>query len=252
MRHSDYEPGSSLEGRRVLVAGASAGIGRATAVLAAAQGALVACMGRRRDAVDEVAKEIDGVPIVADLTDEAQVTQAVSDAIDGLGGLDGLVNSAGTVREGGLASTRVSDWRTMFETNVLGLLLITQTALPALKAAAPADIVNISSMGGRRVHKVESGVYSGTKFAVHAISEAMRRELFEDRIRVAVIAPGSVNTRFGSDLADEEQMARATERRAAMGLASEDVARQVVNAMAQPPDVTLQEIAMTSMRQLPG
>lgn len=242
----------ALEGRRVLVTGASAGIGRSVAQLVAEQGARVACLGRREDALHEVASSVSGVAVVADIRSPDAVEAAVAASERHLGGLDALVNCAGVYRPGGIQATSVEDWRLMFESNVIGLLLVTQAAVPRLRSSGHADIVNISSMGGRRVARVESGVYSGTKFAVHAISESMRRELFEFGIRVAVIAPGAVQTTFGSDTNDPEQLERIMRRRAETGLEPEDVARQVVRVLAEPPGVTVHEIAMTSTRQPPG
>jgi NADP-dependent 3-hydroxy acid dehydrogenase YdfG len=244
-------PGA-LAGRRVLVTGASAGIGRAVAVACAAEGAHLACLARGRAALEEVAGEVGGLPVVADVRERSAVEGAVSAAVDGLGGLDAVVNSAGVYRPGGVEHTDLDGWREMFDSNVLGTLVVTKAALPALERSPSADVVNLSSLGGRRVARVESGVYSGTKFAVQAISESMRREFFDKGIRVAVVAPGAVRSGFGLDSDDDEQVARIAQRRSRIGLEPAAVARQVVRILAEPRDVTVYEIMLASTRQPPG
>lgn len=233
----------ALAGRRILITGAASGIGRATAEACGEAGALVACLGRRRNTLEPLAGSVGGVAVVADIRDPAQVGRAVAVASDALGGLDGLVNSAGTARLGSLQSTEAEDWRVMFETNVIGLLVVTKAALPHLQqVAGVTDVVNVSSMSGRRVRGVDFGIYGGTKFAVHAVSESLRREVHGTGVRVTVVAPGAVDTAFGG----------ATPGSGRVALHPDDVARQIVWAMSQPEDVVIHEIAMTSVRQPPA
>lgn len=243
--------GRSLEGRRVLITGGSSGIGAAVAMQSCAAGARVACLGRRSTALAAVAERTGAVVVAADIRQPAAVDAAIEKVHDDLGGIDALINSAGDYRPGPIAETTLDDWSSMFDVNVLGLLTVVQAALPALRASTLADIVNVSSMGGRRVAGVDSGVYSATKFAVHAISDALRRELFDDGIRVSVVAPGAVDTDFGLHTAEPAQRARIQERRRTFGLDAEDVARHVLAVLEQPPGVTVHEIALTSTRQPP-
>lgn len=231
----------ALQGRRVLVTGASSGIGRAVVEACASAGAHVGCLGRRQVPLEQIAAAVGGTAATADVRDAEQVARAVAAVRDGLGGLDAVVNSAGVIRPGSLRSTDADDWRLMFDTNVIGLLSVTQAALPDLLGAPLADVVNLSSMGGRRVRSVGFGIYSATKFAVHAVSESLRRELHGTGIRVTVLAPGAVDTSFTGAPAASERV----------GLDPADVARQVVWVLSQPPDVHLHEIAMTSSRQPP-
>ena len=241
-----------LAGRRVVVTGGSAGIGRATAELAVAAGAQVACMARDPARLEEVAGEIGALAVPADVLDQAGVARALEQVADAFGGIDGLVNSAGDYRPGPVGESTLDDWRHMFEVNVLGLLNVTKEAMPHLKAQERSDIVNVSSMGGRRVGRIEATIYSGTKFAVHALSEGLRRELFDEGVRVSVIAPGAVATQFGLAEAPPEEVERILDRRARIGLGAEHVADQVIHVLSQPAEVTIQEIALTSTSQPPG
>jgi NADP-dependent 3-hydroxy acid dehydrogenase YdfG len=187
----------SLEGRRVLVTGASSGIGAAVARAAADAGARVALLARRQEVLAELAAELDGVALVADVTDLAAVTEAVDRAAEELGGLDAVVTAAGLVRPGGIRDADPEDWRVMLEVNVLGTLHAVRAALPHLEAADHADVVTLSSMTGRRLATAELGVYAASKAGVHALSEGLRQEL---RVRRRPIrgdggrGPGLVDT----------------------------------------------------------
>jgi NADP-dependent 3-hydroxy acid dehydrogenase YdfG len=240
-----------LDGRRILVTGASSGIGRAVAVAAAAEGARLALVARRAEALDELAGSVDAEAVVvpADVADRAQATAAVADAAERLGGLDAVVNSAGIVVTGGVRDTDPAEWQRMFDVNVVGLLAVTHAAIPHLVAAEVGDIVNVSSMSGRRRASVALGVYSGTKHAVHVVSDSLREELREDGVRVTIVSPGFVDTPIFDDVADPEVRASYQRAVAEQGLAPEVVAAQVVHALAQPAGVDLLEIALLSTEQ---
>lgn len=234
----------SLDGRRLLVTGASSGIGEATARVAAREGARVALLARSADRLAELAGELGAVAVPADVTDEAAIRAAVDDAAAGLEGLDAIVNSAGLVRPSSYADGDPQHWRRMLEVNVLGLLLATQAAIPHLRAAGGGSIVNVSSMSGRRVASSALSVYSGTKFAVHAISEGMRKELHSDGIRVTIVAPGFVDTPIFDEVEDAQTRERYQQAVAERGLSPEQVGEQIVHAIAAPPEVTVYELAL--------
>ncbi len=238
---------SKLVDRRILVTGASSGIGEATARVCAAAGAQVACLARRAERVSALASAIGGVAVAADLRDEAAARSGVEQAAVELGGLDALVNNAGVLRRAAISDGAIADFRLMFDVNVIGLLTATQAALPHLRAAGHADVVNVSSLSGRRVPSGDGGVYSATKFAVHALSEALRREVRADGVRVTVLAPGFVRTPFGEDAGDDDP--HFHERKRALGLDPEAVAAAIANALAQPPEVHMREIALASSAQ---
>lgn len=240
-----------LDGRRILVTGASSGIGATVARAVVGAGGRVALVARRRDLLDELAAQLGDAAITApaDITSAEEVSGAVDGAVEQLGGLDGVVNAAGVVRPGGVLEVEPADWRAMFEVNVIGLLDVTRAALPALRAAGAADIVNISSMSGRRRASVEMGLYSASKFAVHVVSDSLREELAPHGIRVTVVSPGYVRTPIFDTTPDLEARERYRETLAAKGLEPEVVADQVVHALSQPPGVDLVEIALMSTAQ---
>ena len=239
----------SLGGRRILVTGATSGIGRATAEAVVSAGGRVALMARSVDGVAELAERLEGAAVPGDVTEPASTQRSVDLAVAELGGLDAVVCSAGVVRPGGIDATSPDDWRAMFEVNVLGVLHTVNAALPHLRAAESADIINLSSMSGRRRASVAMGLYAASKFAVHVISDNLREELAPDGVRVTIVSPGYVRTPIFDGVSDEQQRAHYQEELAAKGLDPEAVAAQVVHALSQPPGVDLLEIAMLSTDQ---
>jgi NADP-dependent 3-hydroxy acid dehydrogenase YdfG len=245
--------GAPLAGRRVLVTGASSGIGRATAEALLAEGAAVAALARRADRLAELAEGHGAVPVVGDLTVEGAAATLVAEATAALGGLDALVNSAGIARPGLVADADPADWRAMVEVNVLGLLAVTQAAIPHLLACdGGASIVNISSMSGRRVPTAAGATYAATKFAVHAISEGLRQELQHLGVRVTTVAPGFVDTPIFSDQLDREVGRRFHDLATGVGISPADVAAAIVHVLSAPDSVTTVEIAMVPTAQDDG
>jgi len=240
--------GGPLHGRRLLVTGASSGIGRATVLAARAAGARLALLARSQEALAALAAEVDGISTPADVTDPDAASRAVAATAEGLGGLDGVVNAAGVARPGPIATTSPSDWQLMFDVNVRGLLHVTQAALPYLVAADRADVVNVSSMSGRRVGSPDMAVYAASKAAVHTVSEGLRREVAADRVRVSVIAPGFVRTGLFDDQ-DSEAARRLGRKGQAIGLDPGRVADRIVEVLAAPADLVHVEVAMLSVDQ---
>lgn len=237
-----------LAGRRVLVTGASSGIGRATAQALHAAGARVALVARRRERLVTLARELEAVAVPVDVTDVAAVSRAVTDAATALDGLDGVVNAAGIVRPAPFSVADPADWRAMFDVNVLGLLQVTQAALPHLREAGHGDVVNVSSMSGRRVGSSELAVYAASKAAVHMASEGLRKELAAESIRVSVVAPGFVATPIFEDV--EGEVARRLDDKAQqVGLPVTAVADAIVGILAAPAEMVHVEVALLSTRQ---
>lgn len=240
-----------LGGRRILVTGGSSGIGAAASRAIVGSGGAVALLARRRGPLEDLADDLgeQAVVVPGDVTDKAAVRSAVATAADRLGGLDGLVNAAGVVRPSLVGDADPEDWQVTFDVNVVGLLTVTQAVLDHLRGETPADVVNVSSMSGRRRSSVDMTVYSASKFAVHVISGGLREELADDGIRVTLVSPGYVRTPIFDDVADRNAAARHRDNLMATGLDPDVVGDQVAWVLAQPPGVSLVEIATTSARQ---
>lgn len=237
-----------LQHRRILVTGASSGIGAAIARSLAAEGAQVALLARRVPDVHALADRIGAIAIPADVTDPEATRVAVDRAAQQLGGLDGLVNAAGVLRAGLVQAADPADWRLLFDVNVLGVLHATHAAIGHLRRSGRGDVINLSSMSGRRLASAEMGVYAASKAAVHMLSEGLRRELAPDRVRVTIVAPGLVDTPL-FDGADDAYSANLGVRADEVGLSPEDVARTVADLIAAPPHVAHVEVAMLSVDQ---
>jgi NADP-dependent 3-hydroxy acid dehydrogenase YdfG len=202
-----------LTGTVAIITGASSGIGRATALELARQGASVALVARRADRLTELVAEIEetggtAVAVPTDISDRAQAEAAIAATIEHFGRLDILVNNAGLMILALAADAEVDDWDRMISTNQQGLLYVTKAALPHLLASARedlrrvADIVNISSVAGRSTFPTASA-YSLTKHGVNGFSEALRQELAESHVRVGVLEPGKVDTELDSHNSDD-------------------------------------------------
>ncbi|WP_421844318.1 SDR family oxidoreductase [Mycobacterium sp.] len=235
--------GDALRGKKVLVTGASGGIGRAAAQLLAENGARVAALARRARRLIELAPHgIEAIP--ADVTDVGAVPAAVAQAAAALDGLDAVVNAAGVMRSGLIATGSAADWQHMFDVNVIGLLAVTQAAIPSLRNSDCGHIVNVSSMSDQRILSPQSAVYGATKHAVRAISSGLRLELREHRIRVTVISPSYVRD---TELFDAEPDAAESRARVEQfGVDLHAVAKAIGHVLAQPADVQIEQINLTS------
>jgi NADP-dependent 3-hydroxy acid dehydrogenase YdfG len=247
-----------LEGTVALVTGASSGIGEATALVLAEEGAAVALVARRRDRLEALAERIGGagtaLVIEADVTDPAQAQGAVTAAVAGLGRLDTLVNNAGVMLLGPIVDAPLEEWQRMVNLNLLGLLYCTHAALPHLLAAAEreprsvADVVNVSSVAGR-VARLNSGVYNATKHGVGAFSESLRQEVTTRHVRVTIIEPGATATELAFHNRPEilEGMAQTFSGTEIMH--AEDIAESIRYAVTQPRRVAVNEILVRPTEQ---
>jgi NADP-dependent 3-hydroxy acid dehydrogenase YdfG len=182
--------------KAVLITGCSTGIGRATAERLARTGRPVYATARRLESVEDLKER--GCKVMAlDVTDEQSMRSAVEQVEQAEGAVGALVNNAGYSQSGAIESVRIDDVRKQFETNVFGLLRMCQLVLPGMRRQHHGRIVNLSSMGGKLVFP-GGGAYHATKFAVEAISDAMRFEVRGFGVRVVLIEPGLIKTEFGT------------------------------------------------------
>jgi len=235
-----------------LVTGASSGIGEATAIALAAQGASVALAARRKDRLDALAASIrdaggTAVVLEADVTDQQQAADTIERVVAEFGRLDTLVNNAGVMLLGPAVGAPLSEWQRMVELNVLGLLYCAHAALPHLLQAAQtsprgvADMVNISSVAGR-VARNGSGVYNATKHGVGAFSEALRQEVTRRHVRVSLVEPGAVETELASHNREEVQEGMRQRFANMERMKAEDIADAVTYIVTRPRHVAVNEM----------
>ncbi|MEU6664845.1 SDR family NAD(P)-dependent oxidoreductase [Streptomyces sp. NPDC046727] len=248
-----------LEGTVALVTGASSGIGHATALELAREGADVALVGRREDRLTDLAGEITAaggkaLVVPADITDSQAAAEAVERTVEGLGRLDILVNNAGLMLLGPASGADLNDWRRMIDINLTGLMYTTHAAVPHLvKAAAEeprqvADIVNVSSLNGRNAYAMMA-VYTATKFGVTGFSEALRQELAKQHVRVSVIEPGSVDTELRTHNPAAVQQYIASSLGDIERLQSRDIADTVGYIVTRPRHVAVAELLVRPAEQ---
>ena len=184
----------------ILITGATAGIGRASAILLVSKGHRVFATGRNAAALEELERDNKGITGVhLDVTDAQSVAQAaktVEKALDGAP-LDVLVNNAGYALVGPLEELPDEEWERQYQTNVLGVIRVTRAFLPAMRMRRRGRIINVSSVAGR-VTMPFFAPYNSTKHALESISDSLRHELHPHGVDVVVIEPGAVKTRFGS------------------------------------------------------
>jgi NADP-dependent 3-hydroxy acid dehydrogenase YdfG len=267
---------SPLAGKSAVVTGASSGIGRSIAEQLGAAGAHVTLGGRSRAPMEETARGIEKAGgsarvVTLDVRDLDQMRNLVEDAYESTGRLDVMVNNAGVSYPGKIAEVDPEEWRAMFETNVLALLVGCQAAVRAMRrCGAHGHIVNISSIAALRA---DSGVYGATKHAVNCISATLRAELEGDTIRVVNVMPGAIATNFarnfdpafvagivkaagaeievkkGEKLPDEVLDKLQPLMRQLLG-SPDDVARAVLYAVTQPIDVNVADIVVRPPKQM--
>ena len=250
-----------LDGTTALVTGASSGIGEATALALAQEGAAVAVVARRKDRLDALAGRIESaggraLVLEADVSQESQAREAVEETVRQLGRLDTLVNNAGVMLLGPVEGAPVEEWERMLDVNVNGLLYCTHAALPHLLEAAQggprqvADVVNISSVAGRHARQ-GSGVYNLTKFGVGAFSESLRQEVTQRHVRVSLVEPGAVETELAGHNRPEV-LESIRKRFAAMErLQSEDIAEAIAYVVTRPRRMAVNEILIRPTEQQP-
>jgi NADP-dependent 3-hydroxy acid dehydrogenase YdfG len=240
--------------KRVVVTGASSGIGAATVRLFRERGWDVVGVARRADRLEALAAETGADIFAADLTSQADV-DALRDFLSSTGGVTALVNNAGgAVGTSSIEAGSPDDWRWMYEINVIAVQRVTSALLPLLRAGAVeaggADIVTVTSTAGHIAYEGGGG-YNAAKFAAHALVQVLRLELAGEPIRVIEVAPGMVKTeefslvRFGGDQAKADAVYEGVVN----PLLAEDIAETIVHALELPPYVNLDLVMVKPVAQ---
>lgn len=236
---------SNIEGKVVLITGASSGIGEAAARLIAAKGARVVLGARRIDRLETLVSDIAAAGGSArakalDVTDHSDMQAFVEFAKSAFGKVDVIVNNAGVMPLSPLSALKVDEWNRMLDVNVRGVLHGIAAVLPTMEAQGHGQVINISSIGGLSVSPT-AAVYCATKFAVRAISDGLRQET--DKIRVTVVCPGVVESELADSISDETARdAMRTFRKVALD--PQAIARALAYAIEQPDDVDVSEIVV--------
>lgn len=242
----------NVQGKVVVITGASSGIGAATARLLATQGAKVVLGARRLDRLAALAEAITaGGGEVAyartDVSQRADVAALIELARERYGKLDVLINNAGIGLISALDELRIEDWEAMIDVNIKGVLYGIAAALPVFRQQEFGHFVNVLSTSGLKIVPLQS-VYAGTKNAVRAISEGLRQEA-GDKLRVTIISPGFVHTDFADSMTNPEVKAQIIAARDKMAISPDAIARAIAFAIAQTADVDVGELVIRPTAQ---
>jgi NADP-dependent 3-hydroxy acid dehydrogenase YdfG len=238
---------NNIKGKVVAITGASSGIGEATAVVLAAQGAKVVLGARRKDRLEDLTRRIiaasgEAVCLVTDIKKREDLVQLVGLACETYWRLDVIVNNAGIARLSRVDDVQVAEWEEMIDVNLKGTLFGIAAALPVFKSQNFGHIINIISTSGIKISPLQ-GVYAGTKNAVRTIAEALRQES-GGKYRVTGISPGFVNTELADQIPDEAARAAVSESMKKIAISPEDIANAVAYAISQPDNVEVGEIVI--------
>ncbi len=240
-----------LQNAVAIITGASSGIGAATALQLAQQGARLSLLARTPERLEGIATSAreNGAPAVlalsCDVREEAQVEFAIAETLRQFGRIDLLINSAGLSLNGDVDGYAIEDWRTVIETNLTGTFLTCRAVLPAMKQQRSGQIINLSSGAGRNGIK-QMAAYCAAKFGVIGFTESLALEVRPYNIRVSVLLPGSVATNF-SRTAKREILSETTTsepRNIGYSLLPTEVAAVILAMLTQPPQAWMSEVVL--------
>ena len=237
---------NNIEGKVVVITGASSGMGEAAARHLAAQGASVVLGARRVERLHALAGQITAaggkaLGVETDVTNRGQVRRLVDAAVETYGRIDVLINNAGIMPLSPLERLKVDEWDRMIDVNLKGVLYGIAAALPHMKEQKSGHIINLSSVAG---HKLFGGsaVYSATKFGVRALSEGLRQEVKPYNIRTTIISPGAVKTELLNHISETDIQKANQEYVGQVGVPADSFARVVAFAISQPEEMDINEI----------
>ncbi len=243
---------NNIEGKVVVITGASSGLGEATARHLSAQGAAVALGARRVERIDALANELndDGgkaIAISTDVTQYDQVKRLVDSAVEAFGRIDVMINNAGLMPQSPIGRLKIDDWNRMIDVNIKGVLYGIAAALPYMKEQKSGHIINVSSVAGHKVRPA-TAVYGATKHAVRALSEGLRQEVKPWNIRTTILSPGAVDTELPESVT-EPDIAENVRKLYETAIPADSFARAVAFAISQPEDVDINEIVFRPTSQ---
>lgn len=236
----------NIEGKVVVITGASSGFGKVTAEYLSERGATVVLGARRTDKIETLAKSISenggkALAVTTDVTERDQVKNLVDSAVDEYDRIDVMINNAGIMPLAPLEKLRVDEWDQMIDVNIKGVMYGIAAVMPHMKEQKSGHIINVSSVAG---HKIGPGgtVYSATKHAVRTISEGLRKEVKPYNLRTTIISPGAVDTELPSSTEDPDTAEGIKDFYDDKAIPADSFARAVIFAMEQPEDMDVNEI----------
>lgn len=244
----------SIEGKVVIITGASSGIGEATAKELGANGAKLILAARREENLKSLQNKLqkEGVDVTyktADVTSNEQMEQLAQFTLDKYGQIDVIINNAGLMPLANLNKKKVDEWNTMIDVNIKGVLYGIGAVLPHMRERKSGHIINISSVAG---HEVMPGgaVYCGTKFAVRAITEGLRKEEAAEgnNIRTTIISPGAVQTELTDHISDTDAK-QGADALYEVAISPDSIARAIRHTISEPDDVATNEIIIRPTAQ---
>lgn len=233
----------------IVITGASSGIGKATAQAFANRGYPLLLLARR---LDKLPKLPNAMARKVDVNDLESFRNAISDAEKEYGPVSCLVNNAGVMLLGDIATQDPKEWEKMLQINVMGLLNGIHIVLKKMIEKKTGSLINISSVAGRKTFP-NHAAYCATKFAVHALTENLREEIAPHNVRAITIAPGAVETELLSHTTSDEIKEGYDQWKKDIGgaLSPEDIARAILFAFEQPQHVCIREIVIAATKQEP-
>ncbi|CAX60376.1 Short-chain dehydrogenase/reductase [Erwinia billingiae Eb661] len=242
-----------LQNKTAVITGASSGIGAATALELARHGVNIVAAALDQTGLDKLVKDIESAGghasgLVTDVTRLEDTQALVKHATDTFGTVDILINNAGLMLFSAWSDIAWDDWNKMVDVNIKGYLNAIASVLPVMLSKSDGQILNMASVAGHQVD-AGAGVYSSTKFFVHAMTESMRKDLGVNKgIRVNTISPGVINTGWADKVSDPEGRKVAQEL-TKIAISPQDVANAVVYALNQPRNVTINDLIVSPTKQ---
>lgn len=236
----------SIEGKTIVITGASSGMGEAAARHLAAEGANVVLAARRHERIESISAEISraggmAISVSTDVTKRENLTRLVQNTVDTFGRIDVLINNAGVMPLSPVERLKVDEWDQMIDVNLKGVLYGVAAALPYMMAQKSGHIINLSSVAGHRLFP-GSAIYSATKFGVRAVSEGLRQELKPYNIRTTIISPGAVKTELLEHISEVDIQKANQAYVSEVGVPADSFARIVAFVISQPEELDINEI----------
>jgi NADP-dependent 3-hydroxy acid dehydrogenase YdfG len=239
----------SLSGKVALVTGASSGIGAATALELAKAGATVALAARRAERLTGLVEQIEAaggtaLALAGDMTVEAEASAAVEHTVAQFGRIDILINSAGVMQAGGIEGVDLEEYRRVFDINVFATLYCCAAAVPHMLRQGAGDIVNITSLAGRKGGP-ETSAYSASKHAANSMTDAMRQELGGKNIRVSILMPGATTTEVAEGISNPNWRTAIQAHVSKEGAVKpEEIGQTIVFMLSLPRNAHISEISV--------